>query len=272
MGRRTAIILSIAWFACASPGFAQGGPGPRPMEPEASSAWLRFDEPAPFAALLTWFPPYFIAAETGLKDFIRTPEFDAWRRFAGDARAVDAIWVRAMALTANNTSLALLAATLATFDHEVVGLRIPALALYFPLTGESSGDFAARVRNLPASFYPDSPPGGHGDRDKLQHFFGSAWIAFTFESRGAAARVGNFVEEGEDAVIVDGVLDDRDARANWNGSEFGAALLAHNRIYPSSFFHAPLAGAGRTTSAADGAPGGWPAGATGRFDAPEGCR
>ena len=208
--------------------------------PDESSPWLAFDDPGEFDALLTWFPPYFIHAGIALKDFIRSGEFAAWREYAGDARAVDAIYVRAMALTANNTSLALLAATVATFDHYVVGLDVPVLSLVFPLSNESREDFAARVRNLPSDFYPDTPPGNHGDRDKLQHFFGAAYIAMSFESRGAAQRVGDFVEAGEEAVIIDGVLDSRDERANWNGTEFGIALLSNNRRYPSEFFRAPI--------------------------------
>jgi hypothetical protein len=213
---------------------------PTHRPPDEHSPWLRFDDPGQFDALYTWYPPAFIRAGVELKDFIRSDAFAAFRRYAGDARAVDAIYVRAMSLTANNTSLALLIAAVACFDHYVVGLDVPVLSLVFPLSNESAEEFAARVRNLPSKFYSDTPPGASGDRDKLQHFFGAAWIALTFESRGAAERVGAFVETGEEAVIVDGVLDSRDVRANWNGTEFGIALLSNNRRYPSEYFHTPI--------------------------------
>ncbi len=206
------------------------------------SAWLRFDDPGPFEAFLTWYPPLLIRNGIELKDFIRSDAFAAFRKKAGDALAVDAIYVRAMTLTANNTAVALLLATVATFDHYVVGVRVPLLNLFFPLSNESYEEYAARVRNLPTGFYADTPPGERGDRDKLQHFFGSAFVALAFESRDAAQRVGDFIEIGEDAVIVDGVLDSRDERANWNGREFGIALLADNRRYPSDFFHTPVVG------------------------------
>jgi hypothetical protein len=247
MARAAAIAILFAVTAAFAAGQARNAAGADRAARstgavDESSPWLAFDDPGEFDALLTWFPPYFIQAGIALKDFIRSGEFAAWREYAGDARAVDAIYVRAMALTANNTSLALLAATVATFDHYVVGLDVPVLSLVFPLSNESREDFAARVRNLPSDFYPDTPPGSHGDRDKLQHFFGAAYIAMTFESRGAAQRVGDFVEAGEEAVIIDGVLDSRDERANWNGTEFGIALLANNRRYPSEFFRAPIVG------------------------------
>lgn len=228
MGRAAAIASCAVLLAAAAP--AQTSP------------WLAFDEPGPLEALLTWYPPLLVRNGIELKDFIRSEEFAAYRRYAGDARAVDAIYVRAMSLTANNTAVALLIATVATLDHYTVGLRVPLLSLFFPLSNESYDDYAARVRNLPADFYPDTPPGAHGDRDKLQHFFGSAFVANAFESRGAARRVGEFVEVGEDAAIVDGVLDARDGRANWNGTEFGIALLSDHRRYPSEFFHTPVVG------------------------------
>jgi hypothetical protein len=240
---------AIAFLVAVTTAFAAGQAAHR--GPDESSPWLRFDDPGEFDALTTWYPPLFIYAGVEMKDFIRSDQFAAFRRYAGDARAVDAVFVRAMSLTANNTSLALLIATIGTFDHYVVGLNVPLLSLYFPLSNESYEDFEARVHNLPSDFYPDTPPGSHGDRDKLQHFFGAAWVAMTFESRGAAQRVGDFVEAGEDAVIIDGVLDERDRRANWNGTEFGIALLANNRRYPSEFFRTAIAG-GRGGAAPDG--------------------
>jgi hypothetical protein len=220
------------------------GVGPAAHAPDTAglSAWLGFDDPGPFEALLTWYPPLLVRDGIDLKDFIRSDAFAAFKKKAGDARAVDAIFVRAMSLTANNTAVALLIATVATFDHYVVGVRVPLLNLFFPLSDESHEEFDARVRNLPAAIYADTPPGAHGDRDKLQHFFGSAFIALAFESRDAARRVGDFIEIGEDAAIVDGVLDSRDERANWNGREFGTALLAGNRRYPSEFFRTPVVG------------------------------
>jgi hypothetical protein len=261
MARAAAIAILVAVTTAFAAGqgarnaAAGDHPSARTRHVDENSPWLKFDDPGEFEALYTWYPPLFIYAGIELKNFIRSDAFAAFRKYAGDARAVDAIYVRAMSLTANNTSLALLIATIGTFDHYVVGLRVPLLSLTFPLSNESYEDFSARVRNLPSDLYADTPPGGRGDRDKLQHFFGAAYIALSFESRGAAQRVGDFVEAGEDAVIVDGVLDSRDERANWNGTEFGIALLGDNRRYPSEFFRTPIvggaaAGAGASPAAA----------------------
>jgi len=244
----SSIVLTVLLSAAAE---AQSGvtagavPGGR--DAAALPWYLQFEDPGPFEALLTWYPPLFVKNGIDLKDFIRSETFTAIRRREGDRKAADAIFVRAMTLTRNNTSAALLIATVATLDHYVVGVKIPLLNFFLPLSNESREDFAARVLNLPGRLYSDSPadgpagPGRGGDRDKLQHFFGSAYVAFTFESQGAADRVGDFIEIGEDAMIVDGVLDNRDRRANWNGTQFGTALLSNNRRYPSDFFRAPVA-------------------------------
>ena len=53
--------------------------------------------------------------------------------------------------------------------------------------------------------------------------------------RDAAQRVGEFVEWGEDKVVVDGALDERDFRANKHGQEFGLALLHDKSVKPSAF-------------------------------------
>jgi hypothetical protein len=209
--------------------------------PDSLAEYLTFPDPGPFSCLFTLFPPALIANGNELKDFVRSDAFAHLRAVLGDARAVDAVFVRAMQLTDNNTGVALLLSAVATFDHDIVGVKVPVLSIVFPLTSESTEEFLARRDRLPAHFYGDSPQGASGDRDKLQHFFGSAFLTFTLESPSAAGRMGDFVERGEDAVIVGGVLDERDIRANRQGQLFGAALLDDNRRYPSEFLRAVIA-------------------------------
>jgi hypothetical protein len=196
--------------------------------------YLQFDNPHPLACLFTYFPPIFIQHELELKSFVRSKTFKHLREQFGDAMSVDAIYVRAMQLTNNNTAISLLLSTFATFDHETVGLNVPFFSLAFPLTDESQAEFTKRINNLPRIIYDDSPESG--DRDKLQHFFGSAFLAYISESRDAADRFGVFVEKGERLIIIGGVYDDRDLRADWQGQNFGSALLKNNRRRPSAFF------------------------------------
>jgi len=204
-------------------------------QPDSFLQYFTFDDPAPLSCVFTYFPPFFIQHGIELKSFIGSQTFRQIRRHFGDPRAVDAIYIKAMQLTNNNTAIALLLSTIACFDHRIVGLKVPIFELFFPLSNESEEEFNRRLRNLPSQLYGDTPPGRSGDRDKLQHFFGSTFLTYTFETPEGADRVGNFIEEGEDAFVVGGVRDKRDKRANRQGQRFALALMDDNHRLPSEF-------------------------------------
>lgn len=225
---------------------AEESTGPTPS-PGLVPSDLSVPDFSPFGFLLTYFPSELIGNGIELKSYVRSRRFRDLRKSFGDLRAVDAIYIRALRLTDGNTGMALLYSSIAAMDHRIVGIKIPLLKLFLPLSNESAEEFGSRVANLPSHFYVDVPQNEAGDRDKLQHFFGSAFVAYTFESRGAAERIGNFIEWGEDAFIVDGAYDKRDLRANLQGREFGLALLnaaraeAGSPILPSVFLTAQIA-------------------------------
>ena len=173
-----------------------------------------------------------------VREFIRSEAFAEFRLKRGDLAAVDAIYRHALCLSWNNRGEALLISMLATMDHRRVGIRTPLLgaSIWLPLTSEFEEDFQARVNALPCRLYPDTPPARSGDRDKLQHFFGSAFIAYTSGSAGPAERTGVFVEWGEERFIVGGLADVRDMRSNLQGATFGMALMENMEALPSVFF------------------------------------
>ena len=209
--------------------------------PDSLEAYFNFDDPSPLSCLVTYFPPLFIQHGINLKSFIRSRTFRRIQAERGDVRAVDAIFVRAMQLTNNNTAISLLLSTLACMDHDVVSIKLPIIQVAFPLSSEPRKEFYRRLANLPRRLYSDTPAGEVGDRDKLQHFFGSTFVTFLFESRHSADRLGDFIERGEEALIVGGISDERDMRANRQGQDFGLALLDNNRRLPSEFLQLPLA-------------------------------
>ena len=172
-----------------------------------------------------------------LKEYIRGDDFAEFKQHYGDINAVDAVFDEAMRLSWNNVYEALFLSFVATMDHSKFGVRLPVVGpiLWVPLTSEFEDEFRVRVNALPKNLYNDSPASVSGDRDKLQHFFGSAFLAYIFESREASERVGEFIEWGEDKVIVDGALDERDFRANRQGQEFGLKLLDDSSAMPSMF-------------------------------------
>jgi hypothetical protein len=173
-----------------------------------------------------------------LKEYVRSEELVSARAAHGDLFAVDCVFDRAMRLCWNNVYEALLVSTFALMDHQRVGVRLPLIGaiLWLPLTSEFGGEYRARVDALPSRLYDDTPPGPAGDRDKLQHFFGSAFLTAVTESAESADRFGLFIEWGEERFIVGGVNDERDVRANRQGESFGLHLLSDPEARPSRFF------------------------------------
>jgi hypothetical protein len=189
---------------------------------------------------LSFFAPIIVPLkviqdEAQLREFVVSPVFARWRAQQGDLPAVDLLFRRSLQLCWGNTGEALLVCALATFDHRTLGLRLPVInfVLWLPLTGEFPEDFERRVQALPSRLYPDTPP--EGDRDKLQHFFGSAYLTLVFDSPESADDVGEFIETGEEAFVVGGVRDPRDERANREGQKFGLGLMANVETLPSEY-------------------------------------
>ena len=172
-----------------------------------------------------------------LKEYVRSDEYAKVRVQYGDLMAVDELYARALELSWSNRYEALFISFLATMDHRRFGIHIPLAGalLWFPLTSEFEDEYRERVRALPVKLYCDTPNGPFGDRDKLQHFFGSAFLAYLFESREATLRVGDMIEGSEEQFVVDGAFDERDLRANRHGQAFGMSLLEGSDVVPSEF-------------------------------------
>ena len=184
-----------------------------------------------------FFPKVFLDTYR-LKEYIRGDEFRKVRQRYGDLCSVDFIFEQALSLSWGNRYEALFIMLFATMDHKNFGLKLPVIGslLWLPLTAEFDEDFRSRLAALPSRLYGDTPRGRAGDRDKLQHFFGSAFLAYLLESRDAADRVGNFIEWGEDLFVVGGVNDPRDLRADRQGAEFAMHLLEDGDALPSGYF------------------------------------
>jgi hypothetical protein len=181
--------------------------------------------------------PKLIGGGATMKEYVRSSEFAALKARVGDKRSVDFLFRRSLEVAWDNTAEGLLLMFVATMDHRAFGVKAPLIgdAVWVPLTSEFEQDFLARVAALPRELYSDTPSGRAGDRDKLQHFFGSALLTYVTESDAAAERVGSFVEWGEGLFIVGGVNDPRDVRANEEGRRFAFALLSDPDALPSAF-------------------------------------
>ncbi|HCA78134.1 MAG TPA: hypothetical protein DEP53_00210 [Bacteroidetes bacterium] len=173
-----------------------------------------------------------------IRTYVRDERFGILLKRCGEMRAIDAIYLKALKIAEHSVGRALFLALVATLEHRDVNLKVPIIgSVGLPLTFEEDSTFHARMRNLPSKIYVDTPP--EGDRDKLQHFFGSAYIAYTAESREFARTSGDLVEWGEAKFVVGGVDDDRDRRANSQGERFGHDLLTIKNLLPSDYLNLP---------------------------------
>ena len=209
----------------------------RVAAPEAPSFAPRGSVPEVCSFIAGLFFPKLFQDAGSLKEYVTSDEYAQLRVRYGDRYAVDALFDRAMTLCWENTYAALFICLLATIEHRRVSFDLPLLGpiVSLPLTSEFEDEFQARVAALPGRLYPDSPAGELQDKDKLQHFFGSALLAHLFESRDASDQVASLVETGERLFVPDRGIDDRDVRANRQGQEFGLALLRDRSLLPSRF-------------------------------------
>jgi hypothetical protein len=202
----------------------------------SDSLWLNDEwyfsvESSSFIDLTNVLPPLF-RNEALLKRYLRDERFYDLRKSYDDTLAVDAIYDRAMLIAEGNIKQALLISTFAVMDHRRLGLRFSLIgALYFPLTFESDSLFRRRRTHLPKKVLDDNPRAS--DKDKLQHFFGSAYITYATGSNVIAKWIGDLLETGEDSFVLGGRDDIRDRLANERGRTFGSMLMRNPDLLPS---------------------------------------
>lgn len=153
-----------------------------------------------------------------------------------DLDRLDAIYRRAVHLAEGDAFLALFALGFATLPYHTFPARIPLLDLgvMVPVSTESAEAYARRMAALPGILLPDSPP--QLDRDKLPHFFGSAWLQVALRDEEITVFAGELLELGEELFKLEGFRDERDLLVNHLGARFGRALQRHRRVLPSDLF------------------------------------
>ncbi len=184
------------------------------------------------------FTPQIITDTKSIRDYIRDDRFQTLRLRCGEIRAVDGIYLKALKISEYDIGRALFLSLMAVLEHQKVDIKMPVLSsVTLPMTFEEDSLFKARLLHLPSRLYPDTPP--EGDRDKLQHFFASAYLSYATDSPDLARTSGNFVEWGEARFVVGGADDPRDKRSNKQGEAFGRDLLVVKTLLPSDYLRIP---------------------------------
>lgn len=170
-----------------------------------------------------------------ISEFIASDYFKGLSKNNSDLALVDTMFLRAVHFEDFDYSEALLALTFAVVPYKKVPVRIPLLniMLDYPLTSAEDSVFFLKNKHLPKNLYFDTPKDDFGDKDKLAHFFGSAYISYTSKVFDFGNLIGYFVEEFEEKFKVQSAADPRDMMTNVLGKIFGKILKKNKTILPS---------------------------------------
>ncbi len=162
------------------------------------------------------FVPEGIRLGYDMREFIASQEFGTFDSTVSPEAAFNEIYYEAVTMAHGNLTDALLAASFGSFEHEYIPLDFFGAEVDLPLTSEDHDRFLLRVSHLPAHLYriPED------DRDKIQHFFASAWLKSILGMDWLVHLAGEAVEAGESLFVIGDARDPRDVHANADGLRF----------------------------------------------------
>ena len=169
-----------------------------------------------------------------LSEFIASDYFINLKKTCNDLELTDTLFLRAVKYKNYNYSEALLALTFATVPYKEVPIEFPLIGvLDYPLVSANDSVFLKKDKNLPKKLFYDTPNDNFGDKDKLAHFFGSAFISYSSNIFDLGDLIGYFVEVFEQSFKVQSSIDTRDLRTNKLGNIFGDILKKDKNVLPS---------------------------------------
>ncbi len=173
-----------------------------------------------------------------ISGFIASDYFKNLKSSNNDAVLADSIFLRAVKFYDDDIDEALLALTFACVPYNKIPIIIPLIniKIYYPLTSADDSTFKKKNKNLPRYLFYDTPQNKYGDKDKLAHFFGSAFISYSSNIFDLGDLIGYFVENFEENFKVQSAIDERDLRTNKLGNIFGEFLKENKNILPSQIF------------------------------------
>lgn len=171
-------------------------------------------------------------------NYIASDNFKNLSSNNNDLAVLDSLYLRFVQYYDGDYSEALLALTFTTLPFNNIPLIIPILdvQLDVPLPSASDSIFRVKTKNLPRFFFFNSPKNKFGDKDKLAHFFGNAFLSYNISFFNFSKFLGIFVELFEQSFKVNGSFDYRDIQINHLGELFGVSLNNNESIVPSQIF------------------------------------
>jgi len=170
-----------------------------------------------------------------ISEFISSDYFNELKKTNNDLALADTIWLRMLKYENYDYSEALFSLTFAVIPYNEVHIRIPIIntIMVYRLPCASEDIYNKKNEGLPKRLFFDTPTDNYGDKDKLAHFFGSAFIAYGQNIFDFGDLIGYFVEVFEQDFEVQNSIDLRDLETNKLGNIFGEMLRINKNILPS---------------------------------------
>ena len=216
---RNAIVLAILAMVISRGVLAQP-----PLD--RASAQARYAVPFQLSLVL----PTGVRIGYEMRSYIASHAFGAFDSSVSPEASFDEIYYEALELAHGDRSNAFLGASIGSFEHEWIPLDILGIRINIPLTSEPHARFVRRWSHLPAHLYHTREL----DRDKLQHFFASAWLKRTLGMDWLVELAGQAVEVGENWFVGGGFIDPRDLHANNDGRRFEMQSERNENARPAS--------------------------------------
>ena len=170
-----------------------------------------------------------------LSDYIASNHFAALKLKMDDPSRADSLFKEALLMTHGNFNEALFALTFTVVPYNLVPIKIPMfpIIINYPLVSAIESVFEQKNKNLPKYLFFDSPEDNYGDKDKLAHFFGAAFLSYSGNIFDLSDLIGYFVEVFEQDFKVQSSIDPRDLHADTLGDIFGRLLKKNKEVLPS---------------------------------------
>ena len=169
-----------------------------------------------------------------ISKYISSDYFKELSKVKSDIQLIDSIYINQLIFQKNDYSETLLSLTFALVPVRKVPIKFPLLnKINYPLVSVNDSIFKIKNKHLPKYIFWDTPQNDFGDKDKLAHFFGSAFISFSSNIFDFGNLIGYFVEVFEENFKIQSSIDKRDMMTNFLGNLFGEMLKENKNILPS---------------------------------------
>lgn len=151
-----------------------------------------------------------------------------------DLQKIDSIYLQQINYQKKDFKEALLSLTFTLVPVRKVNIKFPILGMInYPLVSVNDSLFRIKNKFTPKNIFFDTQLNEFGDKDKLSHFFGSAFIAYSSNIFDFGDLIGYFIEVFEENFKVQSSIDKRDMMVNNLGKIFGELLKKNKNILPS---------------------------------------